>query len=188
MNLTGTGLGYGSQAYGTAGVYQGAAPSPPVTPITITGAAGYGVTAYGQPLIWSTDTTPAPTPAPPPASTGGWAFPTPKVRSKEEIQAEREALGIIEKPVERAVAKVAAKVVAKAEASKEALKLVEPDFNALDYLEARHDQERRALAEELRRQKIEFSLHFMILLRLEVEKRLAQDAEDEQIVMLLMEM
>lgn len=149
---------------------------------------GIGVAAFGTVGVYGVED----------KSTGGWAFPQPKIKTREEIEQERIALGIIPAPIKRIVEKQARRVIAKATKQADASPN-RPDPVA--WLERHQAQQKAILARELKERQLESRrIAYMTLLRVEVEalmlqrqeeqkeaKRL-QDEEDEQIVMLLMEL
>jgi len=156
------------------------------------GRAGFGSVMFGGPAF-----PPIPTPAPTPApvadtNSGGWKFPEPRRKTKEDIQQERVALGIIPAPVEKVIAKAAKRVIARAKQQDASPTPPDP----IRWLQAHQLQQRAILAQDLKKQRIEADAAqqrtYMILLALEIEaqifRQIEQDREDEQIVMLLMEM
>lgn len=122
------------------------------------------------------------------SNSAGWKFPTPKRKTKEEIEQERIDLGIIPAPVEKVVAKAARRVIARAKQQDASATRPDP----LQWLAEHQAQQRAILAADLRKQQIEADQveqrRFMILLGLEIQAQLIrlQEQEDEQIVMLLM--
>jgi hypothetical protein len=127
-------------------------------------------------------------------SSGGWAFPTRRKRTKEEIDEERIALGILPAPVKRIVERQAKRVIAKARKSADASPA---PLDALQWLHRHQQQQKTILARELRDRQISASLKehavLMAYLQLEIEaaqieSQRLQDEEDEQIVRLLLEM
>lgn len=155
------------------------------------GSAKLGATVLGGVVF------PVPTPAPTPApvgtpNAGGWRFPEPKRKTREEVEQERIELGIIPAPVEKVIAKAAKRVIARARQQDASTQAPDP----IRYLQEHQAQQRAILAQDLKKQRIEADAALqrtcMILLSLEIEaqifRQIEQDREDEQIVMLLMEM
>jgi hypothetical protein len=122
------------------------------------------------------------------ANAGGWRFPTPKVKTAEDVRRERIRLGIIPAPVEKVVEKAARRVIARAKAKAGEQQGADP----VEYLRTHQAQQRAILEADLRKRQIEASLSdqrtYMILLAIEVQRQAIQEAEDEQILMLLMDM
>ncbi len=111
----------------------------------------------------------------------------PRYRTTEEIRAARDAMWAVPKPVEKIVEKAAKRVIARAKTVQQVERPnAEPD--PLLFLLDQYALQQRILEKDLRRKNQDFSLQFMILLRLEVERQVIEEREEIQILTLLMEM
>jgi len=185
-------LGFGSLGFGQL-------PNPDQRTRLDPGAIEPGKAGFGSVMFGGPDFPPIPAPAPTPAPVTAQRFVPghrheaphyPRGRSPEEIRRDRDALWDVPERVEAVIEQAATKVIAKV--SEQDASPERP--NPLEWLAANYRAQSRALAADLKRLKIKASeqerAHYMLLLGLEIEERIAQkrlqDEEEEQVIMLMM--